>query len=185
MCNELHELNPIYVKIKTTLQNVGSFCTPHSLVQTYWQFSCKVLIWICSIHFMTWWISKDVRVTARKRRHAKFKIKNMYMILLESIHNDRCFIVLSNNTVRRVWLNYRLQFIKQLMVIQCSNMHVFHCSGRLELLCYSLKGYGHDFSWNISIFVFIFLTFNVLNLNIVLCLNIIFMSKRVTSKIQS
>lgn len=51
---------------------------------------------------MTWWISKDVRVTARKRRHAKFKIKNMYMILLESIHNDRCFIVLSNNTVRRV-----------------------------------------------------------------------------------
>lgn len=85
----------------------------------------------------------------------------------------------------RVWLNYRLQFIKQLMVIQCSNMHVFHCSGRLELLCYSLKGYGHDFSWNISIFVFIFLTSNVLNLNIVLCLNIIFMSKRVTSKIQS
>lgn len=159
---------------------MGSFCT-----KTYWQFSCKVLIWICSIHFMTWWISKDVRVTARKRRHAKFKIKNMYMILLESIHNDRCFIVLSNNTVRRVWLNYRLQFIKQLMVIQCSNMHVFHCSGRLELLCYSLKGYGHDFSWNISIFVFIFLTFNVLNLNIVLCLNIIFMSKRVTSKIQS
>lgn len=110
---------------------------------------------------------------------------NMYMILLESIHNDRCFIVLSNNTVRRVWLNYRLQFIKQLMVIQCSNMHVFHCSGRLELLCYSLKGYGHDFSWNISNFVFIFLTSNVLNLNIVLCLNIIFMSKRVTSKIQS
>lgn len=134
---------------------------------------------------MTWWISKDVRVTARKRRHAKFKIKNMYMILLESIHNDRCCIVLSNNTVRRVWLNYRLQFIKQLIVIQCSNMHVFHCSGRLELLCYSLKGYGHDFSWNISIFVFIFLTCNVLNLNIVLCLNIIFMSKRVTSKIQS
>lgn len=79
MCNELHELNPIYVKIKTTLQNVGSFCTPHSLVQTYWQFSCKVLIWICSIHFMTWWISKDVRVTARKRRHAKFKIMNMYI----------------------------------------------------------------------------------------------------------
>lgn len=134
---------------------------------------------------MTWWISKDVRVTARKRRHAKFKIMNMYMILLESIHNNRCFIVLSNNTVRRVWLNYRLQFIKQLMVIQCSNMHVFHCSGRLELLCYSLKGYGHDFSWNISNFVFIFLTSNVLNLNIVLCLNIIFMSKRVTSKIQS
>lgn len=65
------------------------------------------------------------------------------------------------------------------------NMHVFHCSGRLELLCYSLKGYGHDFSWNISNFVFIFLTSNVLNLNIVLCLNIIFMSKRVTSKMQS
>lgn len=164
---------------------MGSFCTPHSLVQTYWQFSCKVLICICSIHFMTWWISKDVRVTERKRRHAKFKIMNMYMILLESIHNDRCFIVLSNNTVKRVWLNYRLQFIKQLMVIQCSNMHVFHCSGRLELLCYSLKGYGHDFSWNISNFVFIFLTSNVLNLNIVLCLNIIFMSKRVTSKMQS
>lgn len=64
-------------------------------------------------------------------------------------------------------------------------MHVFHCSGRLELLCYSLKGYGYDFSWNISNFVCIFLRSNVVNLNIVLCLNIIFRSKRVTSKIQS
>lgn len=52
-------------------------------------------------------------------------------------------------------------------------------------LCYSLKGYGHDFSWNISNFVCIFLRSNVVNLNIVLCLNIIFRSKRVTSKIQS
>lgn len=108
---------------------------------------------------------------------------NMCMILLESIHNDRCFIVLSNNTVRRVLVELQVAVYK--VINGDSNMHVFHCSGRLELLCYSLKGYGHDFSWNISNFVFIFLTSNVLNLNIVLCLNIILMSKRVTCKIQS
>lgn len=165
---------------------MGSFCTPHLLVQTYWQFSCKVLIWICSIHFLTWWISKDVRVTARKRRHAKFKIMNMYIwSCLKAYTMTDVSLCWVTTLLEGFWLNYRLQFIKQLMVIQCSNMHVFHCSGRLELLCYSLQGYGHDFSWNISNFVFIFLTFNVLNLNIVLCLNIIFMSKRVTSKMQS
>lgn len=133
---------------------------------------------------MTWWISKDVRVTARKRRHAKFKIMNMYMILFESIHNDRCCIVLRNSTV--IWKGLvELQVAVYKAINGDSNMHVFHCLERLELLCYSLKGYGHDFSWNISNFVFIFLTSNVLNLNIVLCLNIIFMSKRVTRKIQS
>lgn len=106
------------------------------------------------------------------------------MILLESIHNDRCCIVLHNSTVRWKGL-VELQVAVYKAINGDSNMHVFHCSGWLELLCYSFKGYGHDFSWNISNFVCIFLNSNVVNLNILLCLNIIFRSKRVTSKIQS
>lgn len=128
-------------------------------------FSCKVLIWICSIHFMTWWISKDVRVTARKRRHAMFKIKNICMILLEIIHNDRCCIVLHNSTVRWKGL-VELQVAVYKAINGDSNMHVFHCSGRLELLCYSLKGAlsvnknikqnWKTFSWNETIYLEIF-----------------------------
>lgn len=141
MCNELHELNPIYVKIKNYFTKCGfilypSFTRTDLLTVQLQSFDLYL--------FNTLYDLVDFercKSNSKKKEACKvIKIMNMYMILLESIHNDRCCIVLSNNTVRRVWLNYRLQFIKQLMVIQCSNMHVFHCSGRLELLCYSLKG---------------------------------------------
>lgn len=38
---------------------------------------------------------------SKKKEACKvIKIMKMYMILLESIHNDRCYIVLHNSTVR-------------------------------------------------------------------------------------
>lgn len=72
---------------------MGSFCTPHLLVQTL-----ILTVQLQSYDLDLFNTFYDLVVFER----CKSKIMNMYIILLESIHNDRCCIVLSNNTVRRV-----------------------------------------------------------------------------------